>query len=175
MPRRNPAQGDLMSPITQDAASAEFSPCRRYRYTLSRTWNPDKPRLALVLLNPSDADETHNDPTVARCQRRAVRMGFGGVDVVNLFGLCSTQPDLLYSVDDPVGPENDAAIERICQAAGLVIVAWGAHGQHQGRASSVQDKLRSLGIALHALAINGDGSPKHPLYVANDIEPIPYV
>lgn len=167
-------QLNLMDGMTADAADATFSPCKRYRYTLTRTWDPSRPRLVFLMLNPSTADELANDPTVERCHRRAQRMGFGGVGVVNLFAFRSTNPDALYSEADPVGPENDAAILSMCRDAGQVICAWGTHGNYQGRATSVLHTLAEAGIRLHALAINADATPKHPLYVSNDTTPIPY-
>lgn len=167
-------QPDLMSPVTQGAAQATFSPCRRYRYTLDRTWDPARPRLVFCMLNPSTADETVNDPTVERCQRRAVAGGFGAVAVVNLFALRSTDPQMLYQVEDPVGPDNDAAIVAACTAAPMVICAWGNHGQHRERAEHVIGMLRGLHVPLYALRVNQDGSPRHPLYVSNDTTPLPF-
>ena len=46
---------------------AKFSKCRKYRYTLWRTWNVKKPKVMFLGLNPSTADEINNDPTVTRC------------------------------------------------------------------------------------------------------------
>lgn len=167
-------QLNLMEGMTSDAAAATFSPCRRYRYSLARTWDASLPILVFLMLNPSTADELHNDPTVERCHRRAQRLGFGAVVVVNLFALRSTDPAGLYVEQDPVGPDNDATILTMCTLASRVVCAWGTHGKHLGRAAYVLDMLRNAGIRLHALGINADGSPKHPLYVANDAELVPY-
>jgi len=174
MRRRDPSQRDLMAPVTQDAASATFSPCRLYRYTLTRIWDPTLPILVFLMCNPSTADETDNDQTVERCQRRARRMGYGGVIVLNLFALRSTDPDVLYEVEDPVGPDNDAVIRDVCSRASMVICAWGKPGRLLARAASVMDMLRVIGVPLFALAVNQDGSPKHPLYCRNDAEPFAY-
>lgn len=163
-----------MAPVTQDAASATFSPCRRYRYTLTRIWDPTRPILVFLMCNPSTADDSDNDPTVERCQRRARRMGYGGVIVLNLFALRSTTPSVLYEVDDPVGPDNDAAIRSVCVRAPMVICAWGKPGSLLGRAASVVDMLRKIRAPLYALAVNQDGSPKHPLYIRNDADPVPF-
>ena len=46
---------------------AKFSKCRKYRYTLWRTWDNSKPKVMFLGLNPSTADEVNNDPTVTRC------------------------------------------------------------------------------------------------------------
>lgn len=167
-------QANLLEGLTNDAASATFSSCRRYRYTLHRIWDASLPVLVFLMLNPSTADELQNDPTVERCQRRAKRMGFGGVVVINLFAFRSTDPSALYSEEDPVGPGNDTSIADTCASAGMVICAWGTHGKHLGRAEQVLKMLAGAGVKLHALAVNADGSPKHPLYVANDAVPVPY-
>jgi len=169
-----PTQLDMMTDLTGDASAATFSPCRTYRYTLRRTWDPAKPCIVFLMLNPSTADEVQNDPTVERCHRRAIRMGAGGVVVVNLFALRSTDPSALYGHPDPVGPANDASIVDECSKAGMVIAAWGTHGKHLGRAEAVLALLAAAGVKLHALAVNADGSPKHPLYIANNAEPLPY-
>ena len=68
-----------------DAASvAVYSPCERYRYLLTRVWNPTGPRALFVMLNPSTATEAQNDPTVERCERRARALGFGAFRVTNI-------------------------------------------------------------------------------------------
>lgn len=151
---------------------ATFSPCTRYRYTLWRTWDASKPPCLFLMLNPSTADAIDNDPTVERCQRRALAIGFGGLVVCNIFAYRSTDPGALYGLDDPVGPENNAAILEQASRAGLVVCGWGKHGALHGRGNAVLAMLRSAGVKPHALQINGDGSPKHPLYVGYQHEPV---
>lgn len=153
---------------------AVFTPCKRYRYRLWRTWDAGKPPLAMLMLNPSIADESQNDPTVERCQRRAITGGFGGLEVVNIFAYVSTDPAALYTVEDPVGTENDAAILDIVQKAGMVLCGWGTHGRHVGRAKDVVALLRGAGVTPYCLGVNADGSPKHPLYVGYAMKPIRY-
>lgn len=154
---------------------AAFSECRRYRYRLWRYWDRSKPPLCFLMLNPSTADDLSNDPTVERCQRRALAMGYGGLEVVNIFAFRSTDPSALYTLDDPVGPENDRAILDACQLAGMVICAWGNHGRElNGRSAIVRAMLEEAGIAPFALAVNSSGEPKHPLYVSYEKEPEPF-
>ena len=77
-------------------SGAQFSACNRYRYRLWRIWDESRKPLVMVMLNPSMANADQNDPTVERCQRRALKMGFGGLRVVNIFALVSTDPAALY-------------------------------------------------------------------------------
>lgn len=161
--------------LFNELSGAKFSACMRYRYQLWRQWDASKEMAVFVMLNPSTADEIDNDPTVERCQRRAIQMGFGGLRVVNIFAYRSTDPVALYQQEDPVGPENDAAILDAAKGAGLVICAWGKHGNYKGRGLQVVQMLTDAGVQSHYLQLNQDGTPKHPLYVSYDLKPVPFV
>lgn len=150
--------------------SAHFSPCRTYRYTLSRIWKPERPYVCFVCLNPSTADENRNDPTVSRCIRYAERWGFGGMYMMNLFALRSTDPKLLRNVHDPIGKDNDYHLARISGAAGITVAAWGYHGTYLDRASHVIKILSNP----HYLALTKDGQPRHPLYLKSNLESKPF-
>lgn len=155
-------------------SGAVFSPCGLYRYRLWRYWDRAKLPLCFLMLNPSTADDLENDPTVERCQRRALMMGFGGLEVVNIFAFRSTDPAGLLTISDPVGPENDAAIKQACRLAGMVVCAWGEHGKIGGRSEKILEMLAADEISAHALAVNSSGEPKHPLYVSYDLRPMPF-
>ena len=155
---------------------AEFSPCRRYRYWLEIVWDRKRPVLVVCMLNPSTADEFANDPTVERCVRRAKSVEFGGLVVVNAFAWRSTDPNELYKVSDPAGPENDGFIATAAKVAGLMLCGWGTHVERvlPGRTAAVLRIISDAGGTPHALKINADGSPQHPLYVGYDVQPVPY-
>ncbi|MFP7569707.1 DUF1643 domain-containing protein [Marivita sp. S2033] len=146
-----------------------YSPCGHYRYGLSRLWNADQRSVLFIMLNPSTADEHRNDPTVARCETRARRMGFGAVMIANIFAFRATKPADLKRAAEPVGPFNDAVLEHWSDRAGLIIAAWGAHGAYQGRALTV---ARRLPAAAHHLGLTKHGHPRHPLYVSFDTAPV---
>jgi len=154
-------------------SGAHFSPCGRYRYLLWRYWDDNRPPALFVMLNPSTADEIDNDPTVERCQRRAKALGFGGIRVVNIFALRSTDPAALYEAQDPIGPENDEVILEATIGAGLVICAWGTHGNFLSRGKQVMSLFHRAGVMAHCLQLNADGTPQHPLYIAYEVMPKP--
>ena len=138
--------------MSDDAAEARWSsgrpvptarpprpstPPARYRYRLSRTWDPTGPVVAFVMLNPSTADAEVLDPTVRRCVGFARGWGFGSLEVVNLFAFRATDPRDLLRAAAPVGAANDRAILDAASAADRVVVAWGTRGTHLGRATEV--------------------------------------
>lgn len=152
---------------------AVFSEDRKYRYALSRVWDNRGKILVFCMLNPSTADEIVNDPTIERCQRRAKQMGFGALVVVNIFALRSTDPKALYEEEDPYGPENMRIVLEMSKTADMVICGWGKHGALNNHGKFMLMRMRNHGIKPHALKINKDGSPAHPLYIGYDVKPIP--
>lgn len=156
------------------ARDAVLSPCGLYRYRLGRTWDASTARVCWVMLNPSTADASVDDPTIRRCIGFARAWGFGGLDVVNLFALRSPDPRALRTAADPVGPENDRHILDVAGRAGLVVCAWGADGFARSRARSVLGSLAARGLVVHRLASTREGAPAHPLYLAGGLMPVPW-
>lgn len=158
--------------------SAVFSPCRTYRYELWRTWEPEKPFVQFIGLNPSTADETNDDPTLRRCIDFAQRWGYGGMVMTNLFAYRSTQPDNLLAPGsrkklrtepEPVGPENDGILRAMAGRAGVIVVAWGSHDATHLRVPDVLEVLK--GYELNALKVSEKGAPYHPLYLPAVLTP----
>ena len=155
-----------------DAPSvAVYSDCERYRYLLTRTWDPKGRKALFIMLNPSTATEVQNDPTVERCERRARTLGFGGFRVTNIFAWRATDPRDMRAAGDPIGPENDAAILQSCPWADQVICAWGTHGAHLDRGAAVEALLRATKLPLFHLGLSKAGYPKPPLYIAYSEQP----
>lgn len=147
--------------------SAILSPCGTYRYRLTR-YLPSLLRwvrpVTFIMLNPSTADATADDPTIRRCLAFADRWGGTELRVVNLFALRSTDPKALYKHADPIGPENAEHLREAAVGASILVAAWGTHASkvYPEWTRQVTEWLAPLG--LEALKINGDGSPAHPLY-----------
>ncbi|NOD66520.1 MULTISPECIES: DUF1643 domain-containing protein [unclassified Ruegeria] len=152
-------------------STAIYSDCEKYRYSLTRVWDPKGQKALFVMLNPSTATEAVNDPTVERCERRARALGFGAFQVTNIFAWRDTDPRKMRAATDPVGPENDRAILDGVDWADRVIAAWGTHGAHLDRGPAVEQLLRQTGQPLFHLGLTKDGHPKHPLYIAYTQQP----
>ena len=151
-------------PPWQSGSTAMFSTCTRYRYLLTRRWAPGGTSVLFLMLNPSTADATLDDPTIRRCLCFARSWGHSSLVVANIFAWRSTDPRALGGSSDPIGPENDSVILAAAREASVTICAWGKRGALHGRAAEVITTLRAHGIDLRALKLNGDGSPVHPLY-----------
>ncbi len=121
-------------------------------------------------LNPSMADRSMTDPTVRRCISYAKCWGYGALHMTNLFAWIDPDPTTMKQQARPVGSQNDATLRRLAAEAGLVVAAWGRHGAHLGRDAVVKAMLPNL----HALAVNQNGSPAHPLYLKGDLMPVPF-
>lgn len=159
--------------IKGDAPSrAVYSDCERYRYSLTRAWNPKGKRVGFVMLNPSTATEVQNDPTIERCEQRARRLGYGGFIITNIFAWRATDPKDMRAAPDPIGADNDAALLDSIAWADDVIAAWGAHGAHLGRGTAVADLLQATAPSLYHLGLTKAGHPRHPLYLPYARTPI---
>ena len=109
---------------------------------------------------------------VWRLRAYTQRFGFRAFKMLNLFAYRSSDPRVLKSVADPVGPDNDHYLLEVCRQATLVVRCWGADGAYHGRDRQVLELLR--GIPPHALALTKMGHPRHPLYLRGSRRPIPF-
>jgi len=154
-------------------STAVFSPCRKWRYTLERIWD-NGPLVNFLCLNPSTADEVKSDPTVTRCLHYAKRWGYGGCIVTNIFAVRSTDPAVLLTEPDPVGPENDRFIREVAYRCAMVVAAWGVWGKVRDRGPDIAGLLSADGITLHCLGVTKEGFPRHPLYMPSTARPCLY-
>lgn len=153
---------------------ATLSPCGTYRYDLWRWWDGPWDRARVVnflMLNPSTADASIDDPTIRRCIGFARSWGCTGLVVTNLYAYRATKPADLWKAVDPIGPENRRHLEWGAVVASIVVAAWGAHGSRDGRGDAVLGMLRRLGVTPLCLAMTRAGQPCHPLYLPADLNP----
>lgn len=167
--------GDLF-----ETSTAVFSQdqLQQYRYALTRQWDPDRPWMAYVMLNPSTADADVTDPTITRCRNRARQLGAGGLVVLNLFAVRATQPADMRAHPDPVGPANDQVItEYVTRLRPTVVAAWGGDVMvtRAGRDRTVLDLLASANTVVHRIGpATKHGHPGHPLYLPGSLSLEPH-
>jgi hypothetical protein len=159
-------------------SSAQFSPCRNWRYTLHRRWR-DGSSVAFLMFNPSTADETQDDPTIRKCVGFAQGWGYGRLVILNLFAIRGTDPRTVERVQDPVGPLNNYWILKALADDGCreLICAWGC-GEHMKRADLARRPAALLAelqrsmtyLDVNCLGVRQDGQPRHPLMLAYSTE-----
>ncbi|MGL5083317.1 MAG: DUF1643 domain-containing protein [Microcoleaceae cyanobacterium] len=145
-------------------SSATFDPTRQYRYLLWRGWDVERPPVTFVMLNPSQADEQRNDPTLRRCIKFAQTWGYGSLTIVNLFAYCVSCPQGLKQTIDPVGPENNTYLLHAFTERTQLILAWGNQGLWLNRSQAVL-KLMPQSLQPYCLGVTQMGQPRHPLYL----------
>ena len=177
---------------TGDATSwATISACGSYRYLLGRAWDPEpepddvwpvqRAVFSVVMLNPSTADHTVDDPTIRKCIHFAKQEGCGQLLVRNLCAWRATDPRELLRVADPVGQMNLTALTLGLSFA-VRVAAWGQLGSKKLRRITQETRVEALfrGTVSGALALTEHGydrsnhfadhmtrQPRHPLYLPN--------
>ena len=158
-----------------DREHVALSECGRYRYALHRDIATGNDRSCLfIMLNPSTADGTRDDPTIRRCKSFAARLGCDHLYVANLFAFRTPHPSALMADGvgdgDIVGPDNRDWIDRLADVvthrdrhAGPIICAWGNHGTYIRQDETVLGWLDDY--HLWRLGRTGQGAPAHPLYL----------
>ncbi|MDQ0191600.1 DUF1643 domain-containing protein [Alicyclobacillus cycloheptanicus] len=149
-----------------------------YRYTLWREWNASGKTMVYVMLNPSTADGSEDDPTIEQCVHFAARDGYGSIVVVNLFAYRETDPEVLASIKNKgtaIGPKNWRYVEQEAVRADKLVLAWGRHGSIHNR--HLDDEVRRLCTDHHVycLGITKEGHPCHPGRLRLDTTFKPYI
>ncbi len=173
--RRHDAGGRVRPAWPADSrVSATFSDCERYRYQLREVWDPSRPLVFWLLMNPSVACLEYSDPTLRKTGTFTRRWGYGGQLVGNVHAYRATDKNRLLEVADPVGPENDRMIVQMAAEADLVILAYGQPPKAlRKRARDVVALLGRHQRVCH-LRVARDGTPVHPLYLPADLRPTPW-
>lgn len=150
---------------------AHFSGCSRYRHWLLRELSGQVDRLRTVclwiMLNPSTADCTINDPTIKRCMGFTAQWGYDDMEVVNLFDYRATDPKMLLThASEVLSEANDVYIRTRAASADRIVCAWGSHKFAFNRSQEVLRSLRPFySTKMVCLGRTVSGAPKHPLYL----------
>ncbi|ORC38343.1 hypothetical protein B4O97_00880 [Marispirochaeta aestuarii] len=155
--------------------TAVFSPCQRYRYQLREIWDPSRPLVLWLLMNPSVACLDFSDPTLRKTGKFSRSWGFGGQLVGNVHAYRATDKNRLLKVHDPVGPQNDQMIIEMAAEAETVVLAYGLPPKALHRHSNEVVALLSDHPRLCYLRLTKNGTPTHPLYLPGNLSPQPFI
>lgn len=157
-------------------SDAVISDCGRYRYSLSRHFfgrEADSDSIVFVMLNPSTADASEDDPTIRRCKGFAMNWGYQSLVVVNLYAFRATKRPDLWQAEDRVGPNNDAWLQHVAWNYKKIVFAWGADCE-QERVHQVCQIFCNSPANIFCLGTTQSGQPRHPLYVRGDTQLVPF-
>ena len=144
---------------------AVFSDDGTKRYLLSKTWDENKPKLAVVMLAPSIASGIELDASSQLCLNNACRLGYGSITITNLF---ATLNDFSLKQAESEDPENLEVIVEAAGTADCIVYAAGVgkakNKAFQSRQEQVLKALLPYEDKLHCLySANGGGRLQHPL------------
>ena len=145
--------------------SAIISDCGLYRYRLERHGLSGSGAVAWIMVNPSTADASQDDATIRSCVRLASGLGYGSIEVVNVFAWRATKPDELLAASDPCGPRNEDIVKAAIRRCYIPICAWGAWPPADEASSYIRNAIRTERRAAFCFGKTKSGAPKHPLYV----------
>lgn len=159
---------------------------KKFRFLLEEYWGSEDTCIVFMMLNPSKADLDRDDNTSSWCKAFAKKKGVGGVILVNLFPVRSTDPKLIPQTrEGALGDKETQRLTFVYLNSALmaaknskmfnreVICAWGDHGDHLGRADEMLDFLIKNKIKPMALKRNASGHPAHPRGLSHDLVPFP--
>jgi hypothetical protein len=155
-----------------------------FRMALSRVWDPSKPAMMVIGVNPSTASHEIDDPTIQRCLHDGQRLGFGALWMGNLLPYRATDPDDMRAyyksdTDQQIKAASDAVnllqLEAMARSSGLVVCAWGDDGAFMGQSRKVVEYLRRRvpNKPLHCWKVSeGKKEPRHRLYLPHGMTPM---
>lgn len=151
--------------ILWSSGAAVFSRNHKYRFLLTRVYKRGEGTCVFIMLNPSIANESIDDPTTRRCVKFSSTWGFKRLIIVNLFAYRTAYPWRLNSIKDPVGSYNDLLIKSAIGPYSKIVLGWGNRGTMLNRSGQIQSILNSLQVNSTAFRLTNRGQPIHPLYL----------
>ena len=144
---------------------AVFSYDETKRYLLRKLWDKNAPKLAIIMLAPSEASGIVLDTTTQLVLNNAARLGYGSVDILNLFATLNDFSLKLAEAEDPVNLETIVASSS---EADVIVYASGvgkaSNKTFQKRQEQVLNNLRPYETKLNCLTdANGKARLQHPL------------
>ena len=138
---------------------ALLSKDKKYRYSLKRIWDNDKPKVLFIMLNPSLADNYQDDPTIRRLIKFAKLYGYGGFYVGNLFSYITPYPSELLDKDLMFSKKNIHEIKKMTGLIKDVVYGWGNYFEEPEWLKQIISNPKCFGK-------NKNKTPKHPLYLS---------
>ncbi len=188
-------QVDHYSEVDIQSIRADFSPDRLFRYTLEMNYKADllsQPRsktIAVILKNPSSADEKRSDSTIRKVETYVWKQfpDVKHLKILNIFAFRATDAievnERLNTLDDMavIGLENNSFFSQILAKTDYLICAWGGpSGIDNKRYISRIETVKTLipehfhGPVFHVSGTQATKEPLHGLMWGYDYELKPF-
>lgn len=158
--------------------TAVFSACGRYRHRLDRDVQLFGIVALLVGINPSTADGSHNDQTIAKDIGFAKVHGWRRIIKANVFDWIATDVGELARVPRPASLANREFLAAAAAEAELLVPCWGDRAKvPRGLHPQLEETLmilRGRGKPVVCFGLTAGGDPRHPLMLPYDTALVPF-
>ena len=167
----------MKTETTQIKSKALFSDDGLHRLLLRKEWDKNKKTAMTITINPNTADTLNMDLTTMLVINNLNKLGFGSVNIVNLYSKIMPKLSLRFNSDDDlIDSETDTIIEQYAAMSNAIIIAWGSVGNNSQRVRDRQTELLEM-LSKHENKLYQIGeNGYHPLTpaVRNEWELEPY-
>ena len=147
---------------------AIFNDSHTHRYLWKRVWDKDKPTIAIIMLNPCQADNIITDTTTSLVVNNVARLNeYGGVEILNLYSKLTTKLRFTEPDEELNDKENDSYILKAVEESSIAILAWGQainiNERIEERVVEVINLLKPYHDKLYMIT-DGNSVGIHPLF-----------
>lgn len=126
-------------------SKAIFSDDGEHRLLLRREWEKEKKSAMIIMINPNSADTLNVDLTTMLVLNNLQKLGFGSVNIVNLYSRIMPKLSLRFNSDDDlIARECDEIIEQYAAMSDAIIIAWGSVGNTSERVRERQADILNM-------------------------------
>ena len=146
--------------IEKDTIKCEaiFNDSHTHRYLWKRVWDKDKPLVAIIMLNPCQADNIITDTTTSLVVNNVAKLEkYGGVEILNLYSKLTTKLNFKEKDEELNDQENDSYILKSVESSSITILAW-------GKASNSNQRIEERAVQVINLLM----PYKEKLYMISD-------
>lgn len=148
-------------------SEAVFNEDYTHRFILRKEWNKEKKKAVVIMIQPNTNDPYELDLTTVRVINNLNRIGYGYVDLVNIYSVVTKKLYLKGYDEDLVREENDGYILRACTKTDTVILAWGSVEETSpkiaDRIQELMTKLEPFKDKMYIICDSQTTAARHPL------------
>ena len=107
-----------------------FSKDKTHRYILSKEWDSKANKAMVIMIQPNKSDTIILDLTTVLVINNLHNLGFGAVDIVNLFSKIDTKLSMKDGISNLIDKDTDRYIIESAKQANTMVIASGTIGEN---------------------------------------------